>query len=350
MDDDLFAEHFKLDVTIQGDLSREITFISDPRLGIRQRKIKAIWRKERELYDDKVYVERTRAGDVRVVKKVLQNPKTLRNALSELRAMGRLSKENGLFVQLIGWFPSNGYIYFAMEYCPLGDITQCFQDPLSEVDARNIGSQVLEGLTKLHEIRIIHRDIKPQNILVQQRDPIWVKISDFGISKRVIDGETEARTQSGTQGYMAPEVFGPLDDEVESSAYTSAVDIWSLGCFLHYLLTKEPPFKDYAALNRYKAGKAFPEEKLIAHDVGSPGRKLIKDLVVFEPERRPAAADIDILTRWEIVNPPRAISMPGNPSAGQINDPKIGQLPTQVEEQHQEDFMVRSHNPFNPET
>ncbi|KAE8369664.1 kinase-like protein [Aspergillus caelatus] len=340
MDDDLFAEHFKLDVTIQGDISRQTTFTSDPRLGIRQRKTKTIWRKGRELYDDKVYVESTTAGDVRVVKKVLQKKETLRNILSELRVMGRLSKENGLFVQLIGWFQSNNYICFAMEYCPLGDITQCFEDPLSEVDARNIGCQVLEGLTKLHEIRIMHRDIKPKNILVQQRHPIWVKISDFGISKRVIDGETEARTQHGTLGYMAPEVlFGPLDDEAESSAYTSAVDIWSLGCLLHYLLTKEPPFKKLDELNRYKAGKAFPEEELSAHDIETSGRRLIKDLVVLEPEKRPAAADIDIMACWKIVNPARAISMPGTPCTGQTNGTKVNQPPMRVEKPHQEDSM-----------
>lgn len=49
-----------------------------------------------------------------------------------------------------------------MEYCPLGDISQCFPGPVSEPVARDMCAQLLEGLGKLHEMKIIHRDIKPQ--------------------------------------------------------------------------------------------------------------------------------------------------------------------------------------------
>ncbi|XHF99542.1 hypothetical protein AWENTII_003041 [Aspergillus wentii] len=187
-----------------------------------------------------------------------------------------------------------------MEYCPLGDIANCYNNPLPESVTRNVGRQVLEGLAKLHEIGIIHRDIKPQNILVLQKDPIWVKISDFGISKRVLDGQTELRTRAGTEGYVAPEVFGLVDDCAESSAYTSAVDIWSLGCLLHYLLTKSPPFMTLAALRDYCWDPMeFPEEFLIAEDVGDSGRKFIKDLLTLEPENRPKTS-VDILSKWQI--------------------------------------------------
>ena len=49
-----------------------------------------------------------------------------------------------------------------MEYCPLGDLSQCFQDPLSEEVVRSMCYQLLEGLVKLHDMKITHRDIKPQ--------------------------------------------------------------------------------------------------------------------------------------------------------------------------------------------
>jgi serine/threonine protein kinase len=168
----------KLDVRTQGDRSRQISFTSDPQLGIRNKKHVTIWARERFLAENVC----TNSGDLRVVKQVLRKPASLGNCLSELRAMSRLSKENSLLVQFIGWFSLNEHIYFAMEYCPLADIPHCFQYPLSETITRNIGNQKLEGLSKLHEIKIIYRDIKPQNILVQQNDPIWVKICHFGIS------------------------------------------------------------------------------------------------------------------------------------------------------------------------
>ena len=96
--------------------------------------------------------------------------------------------------------------------------------------------------------------------------------------------------------------------------------------------------------------KCVPEVELVAHDVGFSERKLIKALVVLEPETRPAAAEIDIMAHWKILNLARAISVPGNQSVDSINGTIASQLPTLVEEQHQEDFMVRSHGPFDPET
>lgn len=302
MEDDLFASHFKLDVTIQGDRSRQVSFTSDPQQGIRNKRTVTFWTRERFLADN-VYVESTRGGDVRVIKQVLLNrPTNLDNALSELRAMGSLSKEDALFVQLIGWFQTDEHICVAMEYCPLGDVSLCFGDKtLSEALTRTIGTQVAEGLAKLHEMKIIHRDIKPQNILVRHRDPVWVKISDFGISKRVLDGQTELRTRAGTEGYIAPEVLGLLEDGAETSSYTSAVDIWSLGCLLHYLLTRKPPFATLAVLRDYcwDDGLEFPEEELATHSVGQSGRELIRNFLAPQPENRPdALSSIDILARW----------------------------------------------------
>ena len=67
-----------------------------------------------------------------------------------------------MFVQFLGWFPSQDHVSFAIEYCPLGDVSQCFQDPVCEIMARDMCGQLLEGLGKLHEMKITHRDIKPQ--------------------------------------------------------------------------------------------------------------------------------------------------------------------------------------------
>lgn len=136
-----------------------------------------------------------------------------------------------------------------------------------------------------------------------QRDPIWVKIGDFGISKRVMEGEnrTDLRTPAGTEGYKAPEVHQLLDDDKEDSSYTCAVDIWSLGCFLYYVLTKTTPFQTVAMLRDYCLGRIeFPEASLTDRGVSRSGRQFIKNLMALHPHKRPQASK-DLVSDWEIM-------------------------------------------------
>lgn len=135
-----------------------------------------------------------------------------------------------------------------------------------------------------------------------QKNPIWVKIGDFGISKRTIEGKTGPKTLVvGTEGYMAPEILGLLDDTKEDSSYTSAVDIWSLGCFLYYVLTKTTPFPTYGSLQDFCWDlSAFPEEPLVEERVGWYGRLFIKDLMALQPHERPQASR-DLVSTWAII-------------------------------------------------
>ncbi|SPB51486.1 unnamed protein product [Aspergillus niger] len=185
-----------------------------------------------------------------------------------------------------------------MEYCPYGDLKSYFSNPISECEARNICLQLLDGLAVLHSLSIVHRDIKPENVLVFEESPIIVKITDFGVSKRALEGQTEPRTVCGTAGFMAPEVLHLLDDTKEDSSFTSAVDIWSLGCLLYYLLTKQTPFSKYELLRDYAKGRtAFPGGYLKENHVSHQGRKFIKRLLDPLPEARPSAS-VDLISDW----------------------------------------------------
>lgn len=87
-----------------------------------------------------------------------------------------------------------------------------------------------------------------QNILVACIEPIWVKITDFGVSKR--EKDANLHTQLGTVGYLAPELLGLLPKEFGMGrSYTNAVDIWALGCIVHEILTSEIPFIEAPFLN-----------------------------------------------------------------------------------------------------
>lgn len=202
-----------------------------------------------------VWLEVDEDGSERAVKRI---PKWIytRNKIDykrEIAAMAVLSNYEQNFVQFYGWYESPEDVYLAMEYFPLGDLERYMDRQLSKLQIKVIIRQLLKGLCIMHQNGFTHRDLKPQNILVVKDNPdIWVKIGDFGITKRVPQDGTSLRTETGTSGYVAPEVLGYHDQE--SSKYTNAVDLWSFGCICHRLLTMQPPFENSATMIRYFAG------------------------------------------------------------------------------------------------
>lgn len=117
----------------------------------------------------------------------------------------------------------------------------------------------------------------------------WIKIGDFGISKRAAEGLTALRTQTGTPAFAAPEVLGYVhSDDTSNDSYTNAVDIWSLGVIIFLILTGKALFEDQRRLGQYVAGKfAFPSDILLANKVSEQGRDFIKSLLASKSEDRP---------------------------------------------------------------
>ena len=97
--------------------------------------------------------------------------------------------------------------------------------------------------------------------------------------------QTFLRTQVGTPDYLAPEVLGYVEEE--TSRYTNAVDLWSLGCICHRLLTLESPFPKMTALARYCLGMTeLPIEVLYKSTVSEEAVTLVKDLMNIQPSER----------------------------------------------------------------
>ena len=186
-------DYLRIKAEVFPDRTRQVEYISKD--GI-QRPVKVIrdWIQVRELgsgANGVVWMERANDGALRAVKH-LQKSQRVTNYLQELVAMTKLSKvttpiyldsdakfiisfdddsdwfkDNVFFVQLHGWFESDRTVHIAMEYFPFGDLSKCFQNPLAEDLVCKIGEQLLEGLTRMHELGITHRDLKPQVILGQ---------------------------------------------------------------------------------------------------------------------------------------------------------------------------------------
>src|SRR5436190_18197749 len=92
-----------------------------------------------------------------------------------------------------------------------------------------------------------------QNIFVVEKPASelrrWVKIGDFGVSKRITNNETGLRTIVGTPHFQAPEITGYVEEE--SSGYSNAVDMWSLGCVIYILLARQVPFPNFPSLKKF---------------------------------------------------------------------------------------------------
>lgn len=127
----------------------------------------------------------------------------------------------------------NNYLYLIMEYCDgsdLTDYTKNYTMDLSEI--HKIMTQIKDGLEYLRSKGIMHRDLKPQNILLHKGN---AKIADFGLSI-MIEGEAQLlNTMCGSPLYMSPEI-------IEHQKYTAKSDLWSIGVILYQLIYHKHPY------------------------------------------------------------------------------------------------------------
>ncbi|KAG0133634.1 kinase-like domain-containing protein [Tuber indicum] len=214
----------------------------------------------------------------------------------ELLVMAILAKgcRPSLFVEFLEWFEEPKTLYIAMEYIEKGDLTKHIGPPLPQETVRNISKQILESLEVMHQQGIAHRDLKPANIFVVSMSPVWVKIGDFGISKRILAQDTTTlHTQVATAVYSAPEVLG-LDSNRQTSDYTNSVDIWSLGCVVYELLIAAKLFLSEGQASSFNFKKwSFSEDKLkaLSPPTDDVGILLLKSLLATQPKNRPTVAD-----------------------------------------------------------
>ncbi|KAF2750865.1 hypothetical protein M011DRAFT_492248 [Sporormia fimetaria CBS 119925] len=175
---------------------------------------------------------------------------------NEMQIMKSLRHPN--IVEFVEYHSVGDYLYIIMEYVRQGDLQGYLNQhgSLSEDQARSVAQQILSALSYLHQSKIVHRDIKPDNILISEVEPFKVKLSDFGLSKAVKqnDSETFLKTFCGTLLYCAPEVFPNFKENQQGTkrrrnakqqfhSYNSSVDIYSFAAVLWFCLCGKPPFK-----------------------------------------------------------------------------------------------------------
>ncbi|CAH8466325.1 unnamed protein product [Dicrocoelium dendriticum] len=253
-----------------------------------------------------VYVGRDLATQRKIAIKELSftEPAQHQQMLEEIRLHSRLNHEN--IVHYLGAVVDGGVFKVLMELVPGGSLTSLLKkhEALQEKTVSNYSMQILKGLNYLHRNRIIHRDIKADNILINQYTGV-LKLSDFGVSKRLTGMGARAVSFKGTCQYMAPELIK------NQRGYDFPIDIWSFGCTVVQMLTGFPPFKEYenpmAAV--FRVGRDA-EHPAIPDSVSPICRAFVLRTFVPTPSERATAAELLDDPFIELYNPKRKHGRP----------------------------------------
>ncbi|MCK4556506.1 MAG: protein kinase, partial [Candidatus Aminicenantes bacterium] len=166
---------------------------------------------------------------------IASDKKTLERFNNELKFARKIAHKNvGRMYELM---EEKGTHFITMEYVPGQDLRGLIRQTgqLTVGTAISIAKQVCEGLTEAHRLGVIHRDLKPQNIMIDKEGN--ARIMDFGIARSLkAKGITGAGVMVGTPEYMSPE-------QVESKETDQRSDIYSLGVILYEMVTGRVPFE-----------------------------------------------------------------------------------------------------------
>jgi serine/threonine-protein kinase len=203
----------------------------------------------------------------------------------EARLAARLSHPNVVHVFDAG--EDDGRPFIVMEYVPGETLARVLERrrKLPSPEAAALAAQAARGLQHAHSAELVHRDVKPQNLLL--RDDGVLKIADFGIARALGSSRlTQLGTVLGTASYIAPEQA--LGEEVGPPA-----DIYSLGAVLYQLLTGRPPYEveSLAELaEQHRSGTIVPVRDL-EPSVPSDIEAVVMRCLARDPTFRPSSAD-----------------------------------------------------------
>ncbi|CAL8070029.1 unnamed protein product [Calicophoron daubneyi] len=169
---------------------------------------------------------------MKFIPKVGKSEKSLRNLKREIEIMQSMHHKN--IIEMIDTFETEREVVAITDYAE-GDLFQIIEDDgkLPEGIVQSVACQLVSALYYLHAHRILHRDMKPQNILLGQEGV--VKLCDFGFARIMSLNAMVLTSIKGTPLYMAPEL-------VEEKPYDHTADLWALGCILYELFVGTPPF------------------------------------------------------------------------------------------------------------
>lgn len=213
---------------------------------------------------------------------VLQAHHGAKGTFKDLLFMYMLTGIRPNIVQVHAWRQAGDEHYLVLQYVAGGSLADRLKDSraLGWQRAAEYAADVADALQAVHASGMVHRDVKPANILWDEEHDEAV-LTDFGISGRVAD----ARSMAGTPGYIAPEAFegraGP------------AMDVFSLAATLFHLVTGELPFHGSsisAIIEQVQAG--LPEADVRLRGMPEPLEQIVRAGLASAPDQRPTTAEL----------------------------------------------------------
>jgi hypothetical protein len=233
-----------------------------------------------------------RTGREVAVKIVPREGKSGERARREAQAMAKLEHPRCLRAFACG--RDAEHVYIAYGYVPGRTFREALRaGSVTEADAIEVSAQVLDGLAHAHERGIVHRDVKPANVLLaDEGDGISVRILDFGLA-RLTEGETltAAGDVPGTLAYIAPE-------RLHGEPAGAAGDVWSVGVLLYEALAGRHPFwRSSLAETAEAITQGAPPLRTERPDLPDALLAAVDRALALDPAKRPSAAKLARLLR-----------------------------------------------------
>ena len=245
--------------------------------------------KVRRNYDNNIYA-------LKKVKLLKLSEKEKNNALNEVRILASVKSSFVILASVKSSFvisykeaffdEKESCLGIVMEYADKGDLYQKITEYkktamlFEESDIWRILLQLIKGLKSLHDLKILHRDLKSANVFLFSDGS--VKLGDLNVSKVAKKGL--GYTQTGTPYYASPEVW-------KDQPYNNKSDIWSLGCVLYEMITLHPPFRAEnmeGLFNKVIKGRY----KNIPNRYSSDLSEIVRLLIQVDPDKRPSCDEL----------------------------------------------------------